>query len=96
MRPYKALIILCCAVNYAETAREKGSDGQVKAGAARCPMPASAFNLAIAIAIATAAALIFVPRVFLDRITDGAWVPSGLLKEAIAAMTFTLIYFFTG
>jgi predicted membrane protein (TIGR00267 family) len=55
------------------------------------PLPMSPLHLAIAIA----AALIFVLGVMLGRIADVSWLGSGLRTVAIAAVTVTLIYFFT-
>jgi predicted membrane protein (TIGR00267 family) len=55
-------------------------------------LPGSPLYLAISIA----AALIFVLGVLLGRISDVSWVRSGLRTLAIAAMTITLIYLFTG
>jgi VIT1/CCC1 family predicted Fe2+/Mn2+ transporter len=56
------------------------------------PLPGSPLHLAIG----TAAVLIFVLGVLLGRIADVSWVRSGLRTVAIAAMTITLIYCFTG
>ena len=54
-------------------------------------LPASPLHLAIG----TAAVLIFVLGVLLGRIADVSWLRSGLRTVAIAAITITLIYFFT-
>lgn len=56
------------------------------------PLPAAPFHLAIG----TATVLIFVLGVLLGRIAGVSWLRSGLRTVAIAAMTVTLIYFFTG